>query len=182
MVYNYIMSQGSTTGKCKHEDMIMEKLTSPSLLAAIYLQPLDAMVKKHQLSYVRYMDGFVIFTESHQQLKIILKHVYRVLNSLGLKLALAKTWLGRVSKGTSFLGYETPLGGVSLSQRSFDSMCRRFQGQNAQGATQLRLIKYLRLWIKWARSGVSLDIEKLKLKTTQILQNAFNIQMLLKRI
>ena len=38
-----------------------------------------------------------------------------------------------------------------------------------QGATKLRLVKYVQLWIKWARSGVSLDIEKLKLKTIQIL-------------
>ena len=43
------------------------------LLAAIYLQPLDVLVKKHQLGYVRYMDDFVIFTKSRHKLKRILK-------------------------------------------------------------------------------------------------------------
>ena len=97
------------------------------LLAAVYLQPLDALVKKYQLDYVRYMDDFVIFTKHRHPLKRILKHVYRVLDSLGLKLAKAKTWLGRVSKGISFLGYEISPSGVSLlSKRSFDRMCARF--------------------------------------------------------
>ena len=135
-----------------------------------------------EISSYWYMDNFVIFTTSRHKLKRILKHVYRVLDSLGLKLAKAKTWpltsgQGRVSRGISFLGYEISPSGVELSKRSFDSMLARFRGLYEQGAGFQRLTNYVRLWIKWARSGVSVDAEKLKLKTTQILQNTFNVQV-----
>ena len=92
----------------------------------------------------------------------------------------AHDWLYRFKHGFSFLGYESSPSDLSLSQRSFDRMCARFCGLYEQGASFSRLTNYVRLWIKWARSGVSLDIEKLKLKTTQILQNTFHVQVPLK--
>ena len=152
------------------------------LFAAVYLQPVDALIKKHKLDYVRYMDDFVIMTHSRHQLKRILKQLYTLLTSLGLKLATAKTWLGRVRKGIAFLGYEISPSDLSLSARSFDRMCVRFRRLYEQGAPVARLTKYVNNWIKWARSGVSLDVEKLKLKTTKILQTTFHIRVPLHRI
>ena len=157
---------------------LMSALSSGKVLDAAY-----AWLKA--IGYVRYMDDFVIFTKSRHPLKRILKHVYRVINSLGLRLAPAKTWplksgQGRVSKGISFLGYESSPSDLSLSERSYDRMCVRFRRLYEQGVDLTRLTKYVNNWIKWARSGVSLDVEKLKLKTTQILQSTFNIQLPLK--
>ena len=86
------------------------------------------------------------------------------------------------AKGIAFLGYEISPGDLSLSARSFDRMCVRDQRLYEQGANVSRLTKYVRLWIKWARSGVSLDIEKLKLKTTKILQTTFRIRVPIKSI
>jgi len=66
---------------------------------------LDEMARKHQLSYVRYMDDIVIFSKTRHQLKRIIKGVYACLDELALTLARDKTWIGRVSKGFDFLGY-----------------------------------------------------------------------------
>ena len=123
------------------------------------------------------MDDFVIFTKKRHTLKRILKCVYRVLDSLGLRLAQAKTWIGQVDKGISFLGYDISPGGIDLSKCSFDRMLARFRRLSERGVAVSHLTKYVRLWIKWARSGVSLDTPKLKLKTTLILQNTFNYQV-----
>ena len=150
------------------------------LFAAIYLQPLDEFARKNNLDYVRYMDDFVFFTKSRHQLRRIVKGVYGVIKELDLKLAPAKTWLGRASKGISFLGYEISPRGIDVAMQTFDRMKARLQRLYEQGVTQKRLVKYVNNWIKWARSGVSLDVEKLKLKTTQILQNTFDIQLPLK--
>ena len=99
---------------------------------------------------------------------------YRVLNA-------DFAWLlRRCSNRIFFLGHEVSPSGVELSKRSFDRMRARFHRLYEQGAIKLRLVKYVKNWIKWARSGVSHDIEKLKLKTTQILQNTFHVQVPLK--
>ena len=152
------------------------------LFSAIYLQPLDEFARKNKLGYVRYMDDFVIFAKSRHQLRRIIKDVYRIINDLGLKLAQAKTWLGRFRRGISFLGYEISPRGIHVAQQTFDRMKARFHRLYEQGVDTKRLVKYVNNWIKWARSGVSLDIEKLKLKTTEILQNTFDIQVPLKNI
>ena len=151
------------------------------LFAAVYLQPLDAMAQQNDLAYVRYMDDFVIFAKTRHQLRKILKRMYAVLKKLGLKLAKAKTWLGRVVKGISFLGYEISPSGIDIAQRSFDRMLVRFNRLYEQGVNTSRLIKYVRNWIKWARSGVSLNVKELKLKTTTILQDTYNFLLPLKQ-
>ena len=79
--------------------------------------------------------------------------------------------------------YDISPGGIDLSKRSFDRMLVRFDRLYEQGAdNRVRLVKYVQLWIKWARSGGSLDVEQLKLKTTQILQNTFNVRLPLQSI
>jgi hypothetical protein len=141
---------------------------------------LDEMARKNQWDPVRYRDDFVIFTKSRHQLKRILKHVYRVLNSLGLKLAQAKTWIGRASKGFDFLGYRISPLGLSMAQRSWDRMTVKLHRLFEQGADQPRLVQYLKNWIRWAKTGVSLNVKALILKTTEILRNTLHVQAPLK--
>ena len=85
--------------------------------------------------------------------------------------------LGQINKKMSFLGYEISLLCIVVDKRSVNRMSVRFHRLYEQGVGNQRLVKYVNNWIKWARPGVSLDIEKLKLKTTQILQNTFYFQL-----
>ena len=90
--------------------------------------------------------------------------------------------LGQINKKMSFSGYKISLLGIVVAKLSFNRMLARFRRLYEQGATKLCLVKYVRLWIKWARSGVYLNVKKLKLITTQILQNTFNVRVPLKSI
>jgi RNA-directed DNA polymerase len=150
------------------------------LLGAIYLWPLDEMARKHQLSYVRYMDDIVIFSKTRHQLKRIIKGVYACLDELALTLAHDKTWIGRVSKGFDFLGYHISLNGLSMAKRSFDRMSVKLHRLFEQGADHARLVQYLQHWIRWAKTGVSLHVKALTLKITEILRNTLHVHVPLK--
>ena len=88
---------------------------------------------------------------------------------------------GEWLKGFHFWGYEISPSGIDIAQRSFDRMLVRFNRLYEQGVNTSRLIKYVRNWIKWARSGVSLNVKELKLKTTTILQDTYNFLLPLKQ-
>ena len=150
------------------------------LFAAIYLQPLDAYAKKNNLDYVRYMDDFVIFAKSRHQLRKIVKSVYQTIKPLGLHLASAKKWLGRVKYKISFLGYQISPNGIEVDKRSFNRFKDKFHRLYEQGVDNQRLVNYVKNWIRWAKAGVSLDVETLYLTTTKILQNTFNFRLPLK--
>ena len=76
-----------------------------------------------------------------------------------------------------FLGYEISPSGIHVALQTFDRMKARFHRLYERGANKMRLVKYVNNWIKWARSGVSLNVKELKLKTTSILQNTFDFQV-----
>ena len=126
------------------------------LLGALYLLPLDAWARKNKINYVRYMDDIVILTKKRYQLKRALKKVYKITEALGLKLAPAKTWLGRVNKGFNFLGYQISPRGIKIAQGSLSRMMTKLHRLYEQGATQKRLVDYVNRWMSWAKAGVSL--------------------------
>mgnify|MGYP001360134322 CR=1 FL=1 len=127
------------------------------------------------------MDDIVILTKKRHQLRRAIKKVYSITEELGLKLAPAKTWLGRVCKGICFLGYEISPSGIDVAMQTFDRMILRFHRLYEQSADIPRLVKYVNNWIKWARSGVFLNVKELKLKTTSILHNTYNFSLPLKQ-
>ena len=91
-----------------------------------------------------------------------------------------KTWVGRVSKGFDFLGVHISLNGLSMAKRSWDRMTVKLHRLFEQGADQPRLVQTLKNWIRWAKTGVSLNIKALILKTTEILRHTLNVQAPLK--
>ena len=130
-----------------------------------------------QQGYVRYMDDIVIFSKTRHQLKRIIKCVYACLDELALTLAPDKTWIGRVSKGFDFLGYHISLKGLSMANRSFDRMSLKLHRLFEQGADHARLVQYLKNWIRWAKTGVSLNVKALTLNITKILRNTLNVHV-----
>ena len=133
------------------------------LLGALYLLPLDEWARNNKIDYVRYMDDVVILTKKRHHLKRALKSVYRITEELGLKLAKAKTWLGRVTKGFDFLGYRISPNGISIAQGSLSRMMTKLHRLFEQGATEKRLVDYVDRWMSWAKAGVSLIVAPLTL-------------------
>ena len=102
-----------------------------------------------------------------------------MVKKLGLRLAQAKTWVGRTAKGIDFLGYRLSNSGLSIAQSTWDRMTAKSLQLYEQGASTLRLHAYAKKWISWAQSGVKVETLWLKLKTTLILQNICGETLLL---
>lgn len=82
--------------------------------------------------------------------------------------------LVRRCKGVFFLGCEISQCGIALSKRTLDRMLARFRRAVEPRANVSHLTKYVRLWIKWARRGVSLNNSNPS--------NTFNVQLPFKSI
>ena len=95
----------------------------------------------------------------------VLKKVYKITQALGLKLAPAKTWLGRVTKGFNFLGYQISPKGIQVAQGSLSRRMTKLHRLYEQGATKKRLVDYVKRWISWVKAGVSLIDAPLKLNS-----------------
>ena len=137
------------------------------LMGAVYLHAIDSYAKSKNLTYVRYMDDFIFFAKTRWQLRKIIKSVYSLLDTLKLKLALDKTFIGKCSKGFDFLGYhiggpEDQSGapaGLSIAKTSFARFIQRiywlYEQQAAYGDKFVsRLNRYVKNWIRWAKAGV----------------------------
>ncbi|ETR67690.1 MAG: hypothetical protein OMM_11324 [Candidatus Magnetoglobus multicellularis str. Araruama] len=81
-------------------------LTS-QFLANVYLNPFDHELKDHKRvpAYLRYMDDFVLFSDSKDYLKSIKQYMEEYLtNQLALKIKQHVTCIHRCSHGLNFLG------------------------------------------------------------------------------
>ena len=76
------------------------------LLGAIALIPMDKAIGRIKgVFYARFMDDWVMLTKSKTALRKVVKSTHKVVNSLKFELHLAKTYIGRISKGFNFLGF-----------------------------------------------------------------------------
>jgi len=55
--------------------------------------------------YARYMDDWVVLTQSKTQLRKVVKKTYKIMEDLKLSLHPTKTYIGKITKGFNFLGY-----------------------------------------------------------------------------
>ena len=94
-----------------------------------YLGNLDHFIKEslRQKFYVRYMDDFVVWSDSKVELKDLLQRISAYL-SKELRLALKPgTLLNRTHHGCDFLGYRVFPGKLRLTQRSKRRFIRKFK-------------------------------------------------------
>lgn len=91
----------------KGKGLPLGNLTS-QLLVNVYMNEFDQFMK-HRVKakyYIRYADDFVIFSESREQLKLVLLQISVFLESrLGLKLHPNKVFIKTVASGIDFLGW-----------------------------------------------------------------------------
>jgi len=128
------------------------------LLGALMLKSLDAAIPK-TCFYVRYMDDWVILTKTRHQLQRVVKKMHRVMQALKFKLALNKTFIGKLSKGFDFLGYHfSPDGLLGLAEKTIRSANARIAELYEQGASNKRIQQYVNRWMGWAKGGLDLQI------------------------
>ena len=122
------------------------------------LKSLDACFAK-QCAYVRYMDDWLILFKSRPTLRAAVKGMHEVVERLKMRLAVAKTYIGRVAHGVDFLGYRFNARGlVGLAQKTIDNHQQKLARLYEQHATPSRLRQYVFHWRRWCSAGLSTAI------------------------
>jgi hypothetical protein len=73
-------------------------------MGAIILESLDTEIGEN-FAYTRYMDDWVILTSIRGALRRVVKKMHKIMKVLKFRLAIDKTYIGKVSNGFNFLGY-----------------------------------------------------------------------------
>lgn len=124
------------------------------LVGAVMLKSLDDVIPPHAF-YVRYMDDWVILVKTRGQLRRLVKKMHQVMHNLKFKLALDKTYIGKIENGFDFLGYRFGGQGLSgLAQKTWDNFKTRMRKLYEQGAPSQRLCDYTKHWYQWAIGGL----------------------------
>lgn len=71
------------------------------LMGALILKSLDRIVPQ-DCFYVRYMDDWLILTKTRWQLRRLIKEMYKVMEKLKFKLAIDKSYIGKIARGFNF--------------------------------------------------------------------------------
>ena len=131
------------------------------LLGALYLAPLDhataqRMRRGQLVSYVRYMDDFVLLARTRWQLRRAIAQLHEILSGLGLRVhRKEKVFIGAATKGFDFLGYQFhPRRKLRASRESFRRLRERAHRLHEQGADPSRLREYVLRWYRWLLGGL----------------------------
>lgn len=120
------------------------------LLGALILKSLDATLNRQSVVYMRYMDDWLVFTNSRSVLRRLVKAMHRVMHRLQYKLAYNKTFIGRVARGFDFLGYRfTARGLIGLAQQTIQNFNQRIARLYEQHASCKRVALYITRWRLW---------------------------------
>ncbi len=123
------------------------------LMGALYLKPLDDLMERLDLPYVRYMDDWVILAKTRWALRRVVQQVNTILDNLKLEKHPDKTFIGRIDRGFDFLGYRFVAEGLRLAAQTKQQFVERATRLYEQGAAASRIGEYVRHWLTWVRSG-----------------------------
>ena len=132
------------------------------VMAALYLEPLDRRMEATGLTYARFMDDWVILAPTRWSLRRVVRIVNETLRELRVEQHPGKTFVGRIDRGFTFLGYwitEKGVSGVAPSAwEGFRERVVRLYEQDAPlEEARRRIGQYIRRWKQWVLSGV-LDV------------------------
>ena len=122
-------------------------------MGAVYLKPLDDLMERLDLPYVRYMDDWVILAKTRWALRRVVQQVNAILDNLKLEKHPDKTFIGRIDRGFDFLGYRFVAKGLRLAAQTKQRFVERATRLYEQGAATSRIGEYVRHWLTWVRSG-----------------------------
>jgi len=130
------------------------------LLGGLYLAPLDrAMVRRQRagklVCYVRYMDDIILLAKSRWQLRRAIAELHACLRPLHLRLHPEKRFIGKLSRGFDFLGYQLHPGRkLRPSPESFRRLRERARRLYEREADVNRLRQYVTRWWCWLGGGL----------------------------
>jgi RNA-directed DNA polymerase len=124
------------------------------LMGALYLKLLDERVEQTGLAYARFMDDWVILAPTRWRLRAAIRLVNETLAELKLQQHPDKTFIGRISRGFDFLGYEFTPAGLDVAPQTVERCVKRVSQLYEQGVDLSHIGAYLRRWLRWARSGL----------------------------
>ncbi|MBP4047280.1 reverse transcriptase domain-containing protein [Chromobacterium violaceum] len=112
-----------------------------------------------QLHYVRYMDDFVILAPTRWQLRRAVRRPNQWFAQLGVRQHPDKTFIGAISKGFDWMGFQLDLRGlIGLGKRALQNhaeRCRRlYERMRRRPAVEraARMADYVRAWLRWVIS------------------------------
>jgi len=130
------------------------------VMAALYLEPLDRRTEATGLTYARFMDDRVILAPSRWSLRRAIRIVNETLRELRVKQHPDKTFIGRIERGFTFLGYWITAKGVTgvapSAWQGFQERVVRLYEQDVppEEETRRRIGQYVRRWKRWVLAGV----------------------------
>jgi hypothetical protein len=129
------------------------------VMAALYLEPLDRRMEASGLTYARFMDDRVILAPTRWSLRRAIVVVNQTLRELRVEQHPDKTFIGRIAREFTFLGYwitEKGVTGVAPSTwDAYQERVARLYEQNAPlEEIQRGVEQYVERWKRWVRSGV----------------------------
>lgn len=129
------------------------------LLAAFHLTATDVhFAQQSHLRYARFMDDFLIFTRTRHHLRRAVRQLNQQLATLGFIKHPGKTFIGRIRKGTDWMGFWLDDSGINApAPRAISNLIqtlRRLYEQTRHLTAiqrQGRVAQYLTRWCRWAR-------------------------------
>lgn len=132
------------------------------LIASFYLVELDNEMAQQPVFYRRYMDDIIVLSPSRGKLRKAIKTINQTFDRLKLKQHPDKTFIGRITKGFDFLGYQFGQEKLTVSPRTLTNHLRRltqlYEQKKHLPNWQVLLDDYRRHWITWVYSGIESSI------------------------
>ncbi len=101
------------------------------------------------------MDDWIVIAPSRWKLRTAVGIVNKTLNLLKVEQHPDKTFIGRIDKGFSFLGYQINKAGLTgVAPPTRERFVERVNQLYEQGADGGRIGDYVRRWLVWVRSGL----------------------------
>jgi len=133
------------------------------VMGALYLKPLDDVIEKEDVFYARYMDDWIVLADTRWKLRRAVKAANEALEQLKVQKHPFKTFIGRISHGFDFLGYQMTLEsalGLDVAGQTvnnhFDKIVRLYE----QGAGIERIGQYVKGWWQWVNAGVDVMLQR----------------------
>jgi RNA-directed DNA polymerase len=116
---------------------------------------------------LRFMDDWIVIAPNRWKLRKAVKQVNGVLAGLLLEKHPDKTFIGKATRGFTFLGYFLTPWAIFVSQQTYSKMKEHIARLYEQGADPVSIGQYGKRWVGWVYSGLDGVRDIITMKCTQ---------------